>query len=359
MATHASLLIVTLLASVALSRRLPDSRQEDSSQEAETDCLERSKVIRNALVDRKIPFGLADMVSKVDCKVAARMYVLDNSASMNLPGGFGPDENGWYGELARCTRWEEVKAFALEQLQDRSSTSHFALLNPTHVFYSSDSNTLTLADATRKLPDTPSKFGMPLDDVCAELRKVLVRSNETQESVDSEHLIVIATDGQPNDPDAFVKELRDIGSDFNVKGVLRLTASMPGLDDFYQDLAERVGFSIDVVDNMEAEANEAALQGNDFFVYSPAIHYVRTRGTLHRALRDLDTTLVTREQAMDIAEALVMENEACDAFPRNDLSQFVAKVSEKLLKQHLVWNPLRKQWEPPLDVTKLKKHIGL
>jgi hypothetical protein len=68
-----------------------------------------------------MPYGLAECVGDLDGRVGMRIYILDNSGSTATHDGqYLPKvEPGNHGRIwpVSCTRWEEIKRMALDQVK--------------------------------------------------------------------------------------------------------------------------------------------------------------------------------------------------------------------------------------------------
>eukprot|EP00928_Gymnodinium_smaydae_P068338 TRINITY_DN5143_c0_g2_i1.p1 TRINITY_DN5143_c0_g2~~TRINITY_DN5143_c0_g2_i1.p1 ORF type:complete len:367 (-),score=38.65 TRINITY_DN5143_c0_g2_i1:226-1326(-) len=349
------------LLSEARGRRLMENCTPKAPKPKRGDCVgETSRVdlVMQGLIDLTFPVGLAYLVAQADCRIDLRMFLLDNSGSTTTLDGRKFDKELGHAQKVGCSRWDEIKHFALLQAKDRSSFTEFIQLNP----YVQSFCTLDPAKGSVNTYELESKLHLmspggstPLTSAIKEMRKRL----DTDHSNKEYPIVVIAVDGKPNDVHSFLEELRVTNRVHQFRLVVRLTAGTDeSLRQDYMDYDKELGLPYEVVGDLEFEAEKVREAGNDFFVYSPFIHFIRERGTDLPLMHRITEKRMKTRDAMRFCEYL-LTNDKRDAEFREDPADFVADIKEKIEHAEPVYDSLKKRMVPPVDVSALEAFLGV
>eukprot|EP00928_Gymnodinium_smaydae_P064247 TRINITY_DN47641_c0_g1_i1.p1 TRINITY_DN47641_c0_g1~~TRINITY_DN47641_c0_g1_i1.p1 ORF type:complete len:365 (+),score=44.52 TRINITY_DN47641_c0_g1_i1:77-1171(+) len=318
-----------------------------------------SQQLFEELLSLDYPFGFALLVAEADCHIDLRLLLLDNSGSTKAEDGqrYGskisePLERG-------VTRWEEIKDFALRQAKEQVSDVVFGVLNPSSFAYVQKPSVGTASFHMLEIAmQIPSPHGStPLD------KFVHDATHEMQTDPDfmkKKHpIFIIATDGEANDRNKFVEELRQlIRTSRHWRIVVRLTQGSESLIDFYNNLDKEIGAPMDVLDDYKAEAQEIH-KLNDFFAYTPHMHFARSRGTDLVMFDEVDEKVLSAQQAVHLCEYLVKRDKGDRALTRDIHETFVSEIESLIEKVDKVYDPIKEELVPPVDVAKLKAFLKL
>lgn len=227
------------------------------------------------------------------------IYVIDNSGSMDyyLDGKtFTEDRDGIVNKKEHVTRWEEAVSktiqIALYNIVRNMPASYY-LLNPSTSEWIQDTDYMII-DPTQLDRNEKSKIIQQLENTL--LGSENIRGNTPLDRITSyfihdrdcfirpEAEIIcynIITDGEPNDKRLFEFQLRELCRCHKVWLVINLCTDDDIVVEYYNDLDSKLGSELsgmDVLDDLESEANEVWNMGNRFFNYSLGIHICRMAG---------------------------------------------------------------------------------
>lgn len=293
-----------------------------------------------------MPAGLARLVTDQDSTVGMRIFVLDNSGSTAALDGATLDRYGNPPRMRRCTRWEEIKAMAMEQAvwnAQLQTPCAFFLLNPPQT---GDSRALIQAGAagapvagrdyvnidTRKDINLMQKQVADLEAMLSRTqpggvtplaeRIAIIRNQLESTAASLMHgcqrvFLVLCTDGLPTPVDsghpsrsaqqAMVRELRTITTRMPVFVVVRLCTNEEEVVGYWNNLDSEVEFSLDVLDDLAGEAKEVHQVGNRWLTYNPLLHTVREGGTHVKLLDLLDERAFTGAEVAALSELLLVD----------------------------------------------------
>ena len=169
----------------------------------------------------------------------------------------------------------------------------------------------------------------------------------------------IVTDGEPNNKNKFEKELRYLANTFNIFLVINLCTDCDEIVEYYNDLDTKIGAELsgfDVLDDLESEQREVLHAGNDFFVYSEAIHICRMAGC-YSIIGDL-----MDEKKLSVYHACKLCNELCgihrfeenDELPNyNDRKRYIECIKTMIATKNKVYDFKQKRLSKIIDVNKL------
>jgi len=215
----------------------------------------------------------------------------------------------------------------------------------------------------RAKPAGPTPLSERLRDVYTRISAQKDELKRAGQSV----MLIIATDGEPSaSPEArrsylsardeFVQMLRKIlGGSLPVRGVIRLTTDNDAVVEFYNKIDEELEFPLDVLDDIVSEAKEIASKGNGWLTYSPLIHTMREQGTLVQLFDDLDERCLGAQDAMIFAR-LMLQEDAVGLLP-GDPEEFCRSAAEQLRSAPLVYDPVRRQMAPCVNINSLHARL--
>ncbi|CAK0895788.1 unnamed protein product [Prorocentrum cordatum] len=227
-----------------------------------------------------LPWGLAELLAEEDSAISVRVFLLDNSASTAKSDGrmlaAMPDRRCF--EFANSSRWEEVKATAVDQSWWSArvgARTEFVVVNPllggrdTFVVdcEAGDPNGQVLE--LKKFLDSHGPSGRtPLVQRIKDVRTRLLNRKYLRDHV----TLTIVTDGlptlggSPTEEDAyevgevernsFVDEIKTFASTFNASIIIRLATDDAGVIDFYNQIDDEVDLPLDILDDVQGESAE-------------------------------------------------------------------------------------------------------
>lgn len=323
------------------------------------------------------PLGLASLLAKEDLEIALRVFVLDNSGSTGGGDGHFLIKRCDGYQSACSTRWEEIRAAAIEQAEWNAKAgvhSEFYLLNPpcpsspmpgrdfAIVDPTVGNVTMQVAQLEKMLYASRPHGPTPLAERLGKLRHRL-----EGEMVDRRRIILtIVTDGLPtrenyycvvDDSLAFTQELCAFTSSFNCSIVIRLATDDLATVNYYNRIREEHGLPLDILDDLHGEAKQVLGSGNGWFAYSPLVHRIREGGIMEKLFDLLDERPLRVHEIATFLEFL-LRGPKDDPFPRKPRPLW-EKVVQLLPQAPLVYDGLSGQMVPPVNLQRLKKSLGL
>eukprot|EP00933_Yihiella_yeosuensis_P077490 TRINITY_DN87_c0_g1_i1.p1 TRINITY_DN87_c0_g1~~TRINITY_DN87_c0_g1_i1.p1 ORF type:complete len:449 (-),score=91.66 TRINITY_DN87_c0_g1_i1:569-1855(-) len=324
-------------------------------------------------------WGLSNMLANEDVQTERRVFLLDNSGSTSQGDGhIIRTDDRCTPQLVSATRWQEICSIAKDQANWNAVGgvhTEFHLLNPPcpnnpirgrdfAVVDPKEGNVQAqLQTLNRLLQQNGPRGPTPLTQRLQQLRQRLQTELKDGERV----MLSIVTDGLPTSPDCgtcterdkawLVQELRVFAGTFNCFIVIRLATDDDDAVAFYGNIDEEVELPMDIIDDLNGEAQELNESGNGWFAYTPLIHRIREGGTLEKLLDVLDERpLLVPEIAMLME--LLFRGPDDAAFPRTAKELF--KVAESInASAEPVFNGRLAKMTPPIDLGKLKKALAL
>jgi len=249
------------------------------------------------------PLGLANAVRESAAVFPVRMWIVDDSGSMMASDG----RRMAGGKLIKCTRAQElattvkVQAELAVALQTRVD---FHLLNgPSKtVDGQADSYAAQLADLNGAIGDGRASGGTPLTE---SVQKVIASVSLMAPSLQAEGkraLVVIATDGHPNNATSFVEAMKQLQA-LPVSVVVGLFTTKESVTSYWSSLDKELERPLEVLDDVVGEAEECA-KVNPFLTYGAALQEAREFGLSHKLFDVLDEAPLLPTQAKTLLELL-------------------------------------------------------
>ena len=332
------------------------------------------------LLSLGFPLGLALAMNENKAKFPLRVWIIDNSRSMEKPDGIHvlAKSKGMY-KVAPCSRWKEMRetvVFHAEMAAKIQSPTMFRLLNkpfssrlPREFAVARDGphciqRDLELARETVRKVDP--RGGTPLTKRIHEIRENILVLRDELEKSGEKIVLVLATDGIPTNLDGespeevreeFVKALQSLEA-LPVWTVVRLCTNAEDVVDFYNSLDYVAGRSLEVLDDYFAEAKEV-FRHNKWINYALPIHRAREMGFYHPLFDALDERKLTLGEVKEYFR-LIFGADAVDPMPDpcQDFRGFILHSKALLASQPHPFNPIAKKLTPWVDLRKLAWAYG-
>jgi hypothetical protein len=338
-----------------------------------------SQRISQGLITLGVPFGLSQLIGEEDKSIGLRIFLLDNSGSTSSYDGKYLDPGSM--KMVTCSRWQEIKMMALHQARYQILTGtpcEFVLLNPVSgrgnlqegidicSIKPSQGNTEgQMATLDRMLGNVRPNGATPLAQSLRQIRQrmIFVHGHLARQGLRT--VLVIATDGLPTSQgytptDAakteVVQELRQLSNELPVFLVIRLCTDEDSVVEYYNRIDEEEELPLEVIDDLESEAQEIKQQGNDWLIYSPMIHMIREGGTFMKLLDLLDERKLNALEVRLLAGHFLQLADQ-PSLPISDMNTFNKKAAENVRQMPKVYDPLRHRAAPCVDLRKLRRAI--
>lgn len=336
----------------------------------------------NQLVDSGFTRGLAQALDNMNNVFVKRIWIVDNSGSMNHNDGNRVIEKkeSHKCKMEKCTRWDEIRDTIKYHIQLAGmiqSPTSFVFLNdpgrhtgPQRFEVSVPSAANNYNDGVKAAIDIMNKVEpngfTPLTDhingVQAEVSLLAPQLNAAGKQI----AIVIATDGLPTDRNGrggmhlqheFIESLRSLQG-LPVWVVIRLCTDEEDVVEFYNQIDSQLELSIEVIDDFLGEAKESH-EHNPWLNYGLSIHRMREMGYHSRVFDMLDERKLTAKELQIFCEILFSQEHFKSApDPSSDWNGFVKFVDHLLEKEVPHWNPSNDKIKPWISVKKLEKIYG-
>eukprot|EP00928_Gymnodinium_smaydae_P059290 TRINITY_DN42582_c0_g1_i1.p1 TRINITY_DN42582_c0_g1~~TRINITY_DN42582_c0_g1_i1.p1 ORF type:complete len:394 (+),score=56.77 TRINITY_DN42582_c0_g1_i1:52-1233(+) len=321
---------------------------------------------------------LADLLANEDRSIALRVFLLDNSGSTAECDGhvMQPDRTG---RLQSCpsSRWEEICAAALDQARWNATAGvrcEFWLLNPpcpdqpeegrdfvvvSPGAGSPNQQVDNLAAALRSNgPRGVTPIALRLAQLRHRLRKQVTPGKRILLSIMTDGLPTSPTCGKARDEDKtqFVSELRTLTQEFNLFVVIRLATDESDVVEYYNQIDEEMELPLDILDDLQGEAEEVFKCGNGWFAYTPMLHRIREGGVFDNIFDLLDERALKIPEIARLMELLyrLPEDEPLSRAPA-ELMRFARDVNRRC---EPVYDARRCIYGPPLNLRLLERALG-
>ncbi|CAB9513401.1 expressed unknown protein [Seminavis robusta] len=332
------------------------------------------------LVEQGYSRGLAESLTMTKAAFGQRIWIIDNSGSMNHPDGHRivPTLKKGDVKMVPCSRWEEIQEcvkYHIAMAGAIEASTYFRLLNNPGARVGPQQ--FSVADSSERIMDDVREAQniirnekphgcTPLTSHILEIhREIKALAPELRQN-GQRVTIVIATDGLPTDQrghggdtmkNEFVEALRMLEG-LPVWVVIRLCTDEDKVVEFYNDLDVILELSVEVLDDFTAEAQEV-YECNPWLNYALPIHRMREMGFHDRVFDMLDERLLTKSELRDFCYLLFGESNFDGVpDPSLDWTGFIQNVEMLLQSESLQWNPISKRMKPWISVKKLNRCYG-
>uniref|UniRef100_A0A7S1GJZ3 VWFA domain-containing protein n=1 Tax=Cyclophora tenuis TaxID=216820 RepID=A0A7S1GJZ3_CYCTE len=331
----------------------------------------------NVLMDQGFTRGLAQSLAANNEVFQYRIWVVDNSGSMNQPDGHRIVDtiDNTTVKIVEATRWEEIREcvnYHVKAARLLNAPTTFRLLNDPGrlvgpqqfgVAETPDQDEHEVMRIMQKVHPTGST---PLTSHIKEIHRAVSDMTSQLRATGRKVVIVIATDGLPTDEfgvsgayqqKQFVDCLRLLEG-LPVWVVVRLCTDEDEVVNFYNDLDEQLELSLEVLDDFCGEAAEV-YEFNSWLNYALPLHRCREMGYHHRVFDMIDERTLTKSELREFCELLF----GVDKFdgvpdPAVDWMGFSARIEAMLRQEKPQWNPMKKIVTPWIDMRKLDRIYG-
>ena len=309
------------------------------------------------LASKGFPAGLYGMLQSSVQAFPIRFVVVDNIGSMNSGDGsrLMKDSQGNF-KVLRATRWQEL-CDTLISLSEISTSlgarTDFHLLNPgtssatppgggqylslctdAYGFVTAAGATVDHAQLSAFFKGLSPTGTTPLAESLHQIINTINPVAEKMRHNGQKAVVVIATDGLPNDKNAFLRALQQLQA-LPVFPIVRLCTNDDNVVQYYSDLDKSLEHPLEVLDDEAGEAQEIRAV-NPWLTYGQPLHLAREFG-LHDKLYDiLDEQPLLPSQAKQLIERLL----GCAELPEPELepAAFVSAVERALGSQPKVFD---------------------
>jgi len=331
-----------------------------------------------ALIEQGFPSGLARAMNTNTASLPLRIWVVDNSGSMNISDGSRLLLSKTEVKVVSCTRWAEMQQTVIYHAELAAllhAPTVFRLLNEpgngvgNQQFSVAESKldiSRDLGIARSIISNTHPAGVTPLSARLLEIRDNIVQLAPKLRQDGTRVAIIIATDGLPTDrngscstytKDEFVNALRALEG-LPVWVVIRLCTDEKDVVDFYNDLDHQLELSLEVLDDFLQEAKEL-YKYNKWINYALPLHRCREMGYHHRLFDLMDERKLTKDEVRDYFVFLFGE-ESMASVPNihADWKGFLSGTQMLLQRESKQWNPVTKAMGPWIDLKQLNRSFG-
>lgn len=337
-----------------------------------------SEVQIQKLMDQGYTRGLAESLNHTKDSFALRIWIIDNSGSMQQNDGHRivGDFKGGKLRTVDCSRWDEIRDCVEYHIRLASllhAPTRFRLLNNPNLGSPASSFSIaeTAAPPANEVADAINFLRRVRPGGCTPLTQhILAIHHEISEmapallSVGRRVSVIIATDGLPTDErgyggegyqQEFVEALRLLEG-LPVWVVIRLCTDDDECVGFYNKLDDYLELSIDVLDDFTAEAQEVHDE-NPWLTYSLQLHRLREFGYHDRLFDLIDERRLSSSQVRDYC-SLIFGRDAFDGVPdpSTDWGSFSRRLARVLgASRDRPYNPLKKKNTEWINLKKLNR----
>lgn len=326
------------------------------------------------LVEQGFSLGLAKALAENTQSFDQRIWIVDNSGSMQIGDGHRVKDIDGKITLLPATRWEEIQDTVIYHSQMAAvlnSHTRFRLLNDPgqtvggQEFSVGRSSTTVENDIrqarkiiTRAKPDGVTPLTAHIWDIQQEIRQMLPKLQRTGRRV----AVVLATDGLPTDDQGyggeeitneFIQALRSLEG-LPVWLVIRLCTDETNVTDFYNQLDTMLELSLEVLDDFMGECKEVHSH-NPWLNYALPMHRCRELGYHDRLFDLIDERLLTKGELRDFCVLLFGTDYSTIPDPVVDWKGFLAYVQGRLNNEQPQWDPIQKKLKPWINIKKLNR----
>jgi len=335
------------------------------------------------LKDQGFTAGLAQSLSTNNMYFPLRIWVVDNSGSMQMADGHRivPSKQKNDVKFVECTRWAELKYCVNYHAQMAAllqAPTIFRFLNDPGVnagaqqFSVAENSTspakimIDVQNASTIMNKTKPTGVTPLIRHILEIQQSVLEMSPKLIKEGKRVAIIIATDGRPTDEygvhnelisQSFVDSLRLLEG-LPVWVVVRLCTDEEDVVDFYNELDEQLELSLEVLDDFVGEGKEVCAL-NPWLNYALPLHRCREMGYYDRLFDMLDERKLTKGELREFC-ALLFGETSMDGIsdPEEDWDTFVRGIKGLNDKESHQWRPIKQKMCPWIDIKALNKCYG-
>lgn len=326
--------------------------------------------------------GLSRALAKSCSSFPLRLWIIDNSGSMNSADGNMLVATKSCSEVKSisCTRWKELQETVHYHAQMAGllkAPTIFRLLNPPEESgldqefsvaaddKGEDSMLSTISEDLRVVDHIMSNVvpsgSTPLSKQVKKIREDVAVLAPSLREQGKRIAVILATDGLPSNErgvsgarerEEFTNELRSLQG-LPVWIVIRLCTNDKEVLNYYNRLDDDLELSMKVLDNFTDEAGEIYAM-NPWLNYSLPIHRMREFGFQHRVFDLLDERKLTISELKDYCVVLFGEGNFVGVpAPEADFKGFIHILASILKWEKLQWHVTKKKMKPWLSLKKM------
>lgn len=353
---------------------VPEPSTEPAAASDPSNPLARPSVARDAALRAldalAYPPGLAEQIVVSSEVMPYRFWIVDNSGSMQTADGkrLVRDATGQLRSVA-ATRWDELSQVVLQTAEVAAAIGarlDLHLLNrygPHPQFMTltapdTDADAVPLSrmctvNEVRQCMHSITPSGRtPLTAAVAQIEARLQPVAARLAAAGQKAVVVLCTDGLPDDPTTFLQAVQRLQS-LPVWLVVRLCTDDDRVVEYWNALDAKLEAPLEVLDDEAGEAKEVHAAGNRWLTYAPQLHLARQFG-MHSKLFDLldETTLLPSQIAAFCEELL-----GCSPLPEPDVdaTAFTQALRGELDKLPQVYDPIHRRMRPWIDLAKIRR----
>jgi len=322
--------------------------------------MDKPRTTTDHLLARGWPPGLTTSFADSIDAFPVRYIIVDNSGSMQMNDGSKLVSTSSGLRTVSSTRWDELGDVVEEigmVVHSLHAETHFHLLNPCHVgqFFKLEGSSPNVDLATLKRAMGTSPTGTtPLTEAVQRVTKAIAPSAEKFSANGQKAVVVLASDGLPNDPKSFLSALQELQR-LPVWLVVRLCTDEDHVVQYWSDLDAQLEAPLETLDDVHGEAQEC-YEKNPWLTYAPSLHLARTMGLQDKLFDLLDEQALLPSQAKTLIEKIL----GCPELPEPevDMAGFRAALKDALGRAPNVYNPVTKSMKPWIDVSALNRVLN-
>ena len=199
----------------------------------------------------------------------------------------------------------------------------------------------------------------PLPDITRKITTVAKEKYKTNKK-DFKLTLIFNTDGEPNDPNAFERELKMLIRAVPCIILFNVITDDQHIVNYYDDIDvnlnkgnEETCAIIDTMDDYNSEAVQVFKQ-NPEFVYTLQMHQWRISGHDHIVLDMMDEKPLTPFYRHILTKLILKNNTGMSELPERDDPTYY-DVLEKIAMKNIVFDPISKTFKPFININALKR----
>jgi len=321
-------------------------------------------------------YGLSQALASNADAFSVRIWVVDNSGSMQIPDGHRVVTTSDRKIVAQTvTRWEEIQQtvnYHSSMAALLRTPTTFKLLNPPEGMNEQEftvSGGHMAQEEIRKArniimgcqPNGTTPLARHLWDIHHMLQQMAPKLRREGKRA----VLVVATDGLPTDEDGYVG--KDVDEEFmqalrSLEGlpiwlVVRLCTDEERVRKFYNELDNTLDLPLEVLDDYMGEASEVH-KHNKWLNYALPMHRCRELGYHHRVIDFLDERPLTKGEVRSFCALLFGAVVEDIPDPNTDWKEFLQYIQDRLKLEEEQWDPIKKKAGPWIYVKTLHKIYG-
>eukprot|EP00560_Eucampia_antarctica_P007854 CAMPEP_0197825544 /NCGR_PEP_ID=MMETSP1437-20131217/2598_1 /TAXON_ID=49252 ORGANISM="Eucampia antarctica, Strain CCMP1452" /NCGR_SAMPLE_ID=MMETSP1437 /ASSEMBLY_ACC=CAM_ASM_001096 /LENGTH=376 /DNA_ID=CAMNT_0043425571 /DNA_START=47 /DNA_END=1174 /DNA_ORIENTATION=+ len=330
---------------------------------------EVSEQAMKQLMDQGFTQGLAESLAESSVNFPLRLWVVDNSGSMQKTDGHLILESSKQGkvQISNCTRWNEIKEAVTYHINLSSLLevpTSFRFLNHPGATVGSQQFDIVMEGAHTAAADVENAMSImsrakpggctPLTKHILDIHRTVLSLAPQLKATGKRVVIVLATDGLPTDDvgnanasakQQFTQSLRKLEG-LPVWVVIRLCTDEDDVVDFYNQLDDDLELNMDVLDDFCGEASEV-YEHNSWLNYALPLHRMREMGFHDRLFDMLDERPLTKGELREFC-VLLFGIKKSDGIPDPsiDWKGFLSDIERLLKDESQQWNPMKKKVSP-------------